>query len=94
MEITNKKAITFIIFSLAIFSTSIILNLDQTQDSELKINPYFDLTINNVAQPRQATAYDIYLGVADFGEAGKFHLYKSKTIVTNDFSKLFIGGRA
>jgi len=90
----NKKWLAFAMLSLVIFGTSIYNILEKEQPSDLKINPYFDVQIGNVANARLPTEYDIYVGVADFGEGEYYQLYKSKTIVTNDFGKLFIGGKA
>lgn len=56
-------------------------------------NYNFDIAIKNVGEPRTPTQYDLPIGIVEDNQGNKYRVYESRTIVTNDFSKLFIGGR-
>lgn len=57
-------------------------------------NYQFDIAIRNIAQPRMPTQYDIPIGIVTDVNGAKYKLYESRTLVKNDFSKVFIGGKA
>jgi hypothetical protein len=69
-------------------------SLQNEEPSNIPRNYKFDLAINNVANARQPTQFDIFAGIVQDQNGNKFKLYESRTLVTNDFSKVFIGGRA
>ena len=56
-------------------------------------NYQFDVAIGNIAEQRLPTEYDVNVGSAKSPNGEMYYVYKSKTLVTNDFNKLFVGDR-
>ena len=93
---TKKLLSLVIVMAGLLMGTFTLLNSYQENSRELSMqrNYNFDIAIGNVAEPRQPTQYDIPVGVVQDAQGNDYKVYESRTIITNDFSKLFIGGRA
>jgi hypothetical protein len=93
----NKKfmviALLLIVVSFSVGSFTLYDNIQSnSQELSTQRNYNFDIAIDNIAQPRPATQYDIPVGVVQDAQGNNYQVYESRTVVTNDFSKLFMGG--
>jgi len=86
-------ALFFLIVSVSSFN---IYQQVESNSEELSTqrNYNFDIAIGHTAQPRQPTQFDIPVGIIQDAQGINYQVYESRTLVTNDFSKLFIGVRA
>lgn len=91
-KILVMSAIAIVVVGLFSGMFTIFNELNFNEPSEYQRNYNFDVAIGNLAQPRTPTQYDIYVGSVSDG-LNEYSVYESRTLVTNDFSKLFVGGK-
>jgi hypothetical protein len=83
-----------LIFGLMLIGSVVVLyNENSYTPSELKRNYNFDIAIGTIAEARVPTQFDIPVGIIEDEQGNQYQVYESRTLVTNDFSKLFVGGR-
>lgn len=90
---TQLKA-KIVLLSTFIFVVAFIItfiNLNTYEDIKPIDNPQLDIYLKNIARPRVPTQFDVYLGDIKY-QNNILKLYKSKTIKTFDYGKVFIGG--